>query len=153
LDFCVRFRSGLAETSLKQDYRVIKERIYVTGHSNGGGFIYLLWAAFGDQITAFTPSSAAALRLLNQLKPKPVLHITGENDPLAKFEWQKQTIDALRKLNKCDKGKPWEQDTHCTIYFSEISAPVLTYIHNRRRQVPPNETEIIVKFFKAYLLQ
>jgi len=30
--------------SLRQDYRVDNKRIFVTGHSNGGGFSYLLWA-------------------------------------------------------------------------------------------------------------
>jgi len=33
---------------LKRDYRVDGKRIYATGHSNGGGFTYLLWAARGD---------------------------------------------------------------------------------------------------------
>ncbi|MEI9893131.1 MAG: hypothetical protein WDN28_04275 [Chthoniobacter sp.] len=30
-------------TSLRQDYHVDDKRIFVTGHSNGGGFTYLLW--------------------------------------------------------------------------------------------------------------
>ncbi|MEI9864297.1 MAG: hypothetical protein WDN00_07025 [Limisphaerales bacterium] len=33
---------------LKQDYKVDAKRIYCTGHSNGGGFTYLLWLARGD---------------------------------------------------------------------------------------------------------
>src|SRR3954469_12549725 len=35
--------------SLRRDYRVDDKRIYATGHSNGGGFTYLLWAMRGDQ--------------------------------------------------------------------------------------------------------
>ena len=31
--------------TLKKDYKVDEKRIYATGHSNGGGFTYLLWAA------------------------------------------------------------------------------------------------------------
>ena len=50
----------------------------------------------------------AAPRLLTRLKPKPVVHVAGENDPLVKFSWQKQTMDAVRKLNQCGEGQPWE---------------------------------------------
>jgi polyhydroxybutyrate depolymerase len=32
---------------MKQDYRVDEQRIYATGHSKGGAFTYLLWAARG----------------------------------------------------------------------------------------------------------
>ncbi|MFY8056754.1 MAG: hypothetical protein ACOVRM_03375, partial [Planctomycetaceae bacterium] len=30
--------------SLRSEYRVDDRRIYATGHSNGGGFTYLLWS-------------------------------------------------------------------------------------------------------------
>ena len=39
--------------TLKKDYKVDEKRIYATGHSNGGGFTYLLWAARG---TCLPPS-------------------------------------------------------------------------------------------------
>ena len=51
-------------TTLKQEYRVDEKRLYATGHSNGGGFTYLLWAARGDQFAALAPSAAPAARNL-----------------------------------------------------------------------------------------
>ncbi|MCX7010405.1 MAG: dienelactone hydrolase family protein, partial [Kiritimatiellaeota bacterium] len=86
---------------LKKDYRLDTKRIFSTGHSNGGGFTYLLWAMRDEVFAAVAPSGAAAPTLLGQLKPKPVLHVAGEKDPLVKFEWQKATMDAVRKLNGC----------------------------------------------------
>ncbi len=80
--------------------------------------------------------------------PKPVLHVAGENDPLVKFAWQKLMIDALRKLNQCGEGKPWEQDKRCTIYESNVNAPVVTFIHPGTHQFPAAAPAIIVKFFK-----
>src|ERR1017187_5426682 len=65
--------------SIRKDYRVDDKRIYATGHSNGGGFTYLLWAARGEQFAAFAPSSAAAARNLGKLKPTPVMHVAGED--------------------------------------------------------------------------
>jgi polyhydroxybutyrate depolymerase len=132
--------------SLRQDHHVDNKRIFVTGHSNGGGFTYLLWANRGDQIAAVAPCAAAALTLFGQLKPKPVLHLAGENDPLVKFAWQQTTIDAVRKINQCGEGQPWGD--HCTLYPSKIGDPVVTYIHPGHHEVPPDAPAVIVKFFK-----
>ena len=46
--------------SLEHDYRVDEKRIYATGHSNGGGFTYLLWADRGGHFAAVAPCAATA---------------------------------------------------------------------------------------------
>lgn len=132
--------------SLRQDYKIDNKRIFVTGHSNGGGFSYLLWATRGEQITAIAPCAAAAIQILGKFKPKPVFHLAGESDPIVKFSWQKTTIDGVLKINQCGEGQPW--DEHCTLYPSKIGAPVVTYIHSGRHEVPPDAPAKIVKFFK-----
>ena len=133
---------------LKQDYRVDAHRIYSTGHSNGGGFTYLLWATRGDQFAAFAPSAAAAPTLLAQLKPKPVLHVAGENDPLVKYLWQQQTMTKLRELNQCADGQPGEQ--YVTTYPSKLGTPVVTVIHPGTHQFLASAPRTIVTFFKAH---
>jgi polyhydroxybutyrate depolymerase len=135
--------------SLKQDYQVDPKRIYATGHSNGGGFTYLLWAARGEVFAAVAPCAAAAkLEFKPRLKPKPVLHMAGENDPLVKFAWQQRTIDELRKINGCGEGQPWGE--HCTLYPSKGGTPVVTYIHSGGHLLPDDVPPVIVKFFKLY---
>ena len=42
----LHFFDAVLET-LKTKYKVDEQRVYATGHSNGGGFTYLLWAARG----------------------------------------------------------------------------------------------------------
>lgn len=86
----------------------------------------------------------------NKFTPKPVLHVAGENDEGVKFQWQKRMIDALRKLNQCGEGKPWETDKRCTLYPSEVGAPVGTYIYPGGHEYPGEASAIIVKFFKAH---
>jgi len=136
-------------TSLRQDYRVDDRRIYSTGHSNGGGFTYLLWAARPDVFAAMAPSSAAAARLMKDLKPKPVLHVAGEKDPLVKYEWQKATMVAIRKLNGCDdNGAVWEK--WCTLYPSKTGTPVVTFIHPGDHTFSQEAPPVIVKFFKEH---
>ncbi len=154
--------------TLKKDLKVDEKRIYATGHSNGGGFTYLLWAARGDVFAAVAPCATAALigdgalpgdlpaavarqaeasrRAMKNLKPKPVLHMAGESDPLVRFAWQKRTIDAVRKLDGCGNGKPWGEN--CTLYPSKTGTPVVTYIHSGGHQFPQDVPPIIVKFFK-----
>jgi len=133
---------------LKQDYRVDAKRIYATGHSNGGGFTYLLWLTRGDVFAAVAPSSAVA-RYVNQLKPKPVMHIAGEADTLVKFAWQEKMMKALRRLNGCEAdGEPWHK--LATIYPSTNGTPAVTLIHPGGHKFDPDAPELIVQFFKEH---
>lgn len=136
--------------NLKQDYKVDGKRIYSTGHSNGGGFTYLLWAARGDRFAAFAPSAAVGGRQLKLLKPKPVLHVAGESDPLVKYDWQKQMMESLRNLNECEDGQPWEKEKWCTLYPSKLGAPVVTCIHPGNHTFLKEAPRLIVKFFKEH---
>ncbi|CAN5403734.1 hypothetical protein BH09VER1_BH09VER1_09410 [soil metagenome] len=132
--------------SLRKDYMVDDKHIFVTGHSNGGAFTYLLWATRGDTLAAVAPTAAAALRLLDQLKPKPAFILGGENDPLVKFVWQQNTINAVLAIDQCGKGQPGAR--YCTNYSSPIDAPVTTYIHPGGHQFPAEAAPLIVKFFQ-----
>jgi polyhydroxybutyrate depolymerase len=135
--------------TLKTDYRVDARRIYATGHSNGGGFSYLLWAARGNVLAAIAPCAAAAKwEFRPMFKPKPVFHMAGENDPLVRFAWQRLTIDEVRKINGCGAGKPWGE--HCTLYPSPAGNPVVTYIHSGGHELPSDVPPVIVKFFKEH---
>ena len=161
--------------SLKKDFKVDTNRVYSTGHSNGGGFTYLLWAERADEFGAFAPSASIGVSLVqrdeklrNELlalrpdakkalekskngkpfTPKPVLHLAGEQDPLVKFQWQKMMMTALRRMNNSDEGKPWETDKRCTIYESKNGAPVVTYVHPGTHKFPDDGAAIIVKFFQ-----
>lgn len=137
---------------LKTDLRVDDRRIYSTGHSNGGGFTYLLWAERGDVFAAVAPSGSAALRTVSKLKPKPAMHIAGEKDPLVKYDWQKLTMTGLRKLNGCDAdGTAWGE--HTTFYASKTGTPVVTFIHPGGHEFPKAAPALIVKFFKQHPAQ
>jgi polyhydroxybutyrate depolymerase len=133
---------------VKQDYKVDEKRIYSTGHSNGGAFTYLLWETRPDVFAAFAPSGAATASAA-KLKPKPALHIAGQSDPLVKFEWQKATMDAVKKGNGCEEeGKLW--DKNCTFYPSKTGTPLVTLIHPGGHEFPATAPAEIVKFFKEY---
>jgi polyhydroxybutyrate depolymerase len=134
--------------SLKKDHGIDAKRVYATGHSNGGGFTYTLWAGRHDVFAAVAPSGSAAAWSAGKLKPKPVLHLAGEKDPLVKYEWQEKTIAAIKKLNGVDaEGKP--AGKHCTEYGSKDGPVVVTYIHPGGHEFPAGAAARIVEFFKG----
>jgi polyhydroxybutyrate depolymerase len=133
---------------LKNDYNVDKQRIYCTGHSNGGGFTYLLWLARPDVFAAVAPSAAAA-KYAHQLIAKPVMIMGGQEDPLVKFEWQELTMQVVRTVNGCSaKGVPWEKQ--CMIYPSAGGTPVVMFTYPGGHQFNPASPALIVKFFKEH---
>lgn len=135
--------------SLTTDYKVDKKRIYATGHSNGGSFTYLLWAMRNDDLAAVAPSAAVAFRFNDQLKPKPIMHIMGENDQLVKTAWQKKQIDWLFTLNKCStQAQPYSKSA--LLYPSSINMPVVVYTHPGAHTYPAEADTAVVKFFKEH---
>ncbi|MBL9201438.1 MAG: hypothetical protein JNL39_13090 [Opitutaceae bacterium] len=135
--------------SLRADFRVDDKRIYSTGHSNGGGFTYLLWAVRGDLFAAMAPSSATASRRSPPLKPKPALHVAGRKDELVKFAWQEQMIATVKRVNQCAAaGEPWEKIA--TKFASPLGAPLVTYVHPGGHTFSPEAPPLIVAFFRQH---
>ena len=134
--------------SLRADYKVDDRRVYSTGHSNGGGFTYLLWAERGDVFAAMAPSGSAANRVQSKLKPKPMLHVAGDNDPLVKYQWQTTMIEHVKKLNECGDSKPWEKTA--TIFESSTGNPVVTFVTSQGHKFPAEAPPLIVTFFKQH---
>lgn len=140
-------------SSLKSEYKVDSRRIYSTGHSNGGGFTYLLWNQRGDVFAALAPSSSAAGRRGLEFKPVPILHVAGTADPLVKYEWQKRMIELVKQVNGCEaKGEPWQNagKLEGTIYFSKTQTPLVTLIHPGGHEYLPETPKLIVNFFKQH---
>ena len=135
---------------LRRNYRVDDRRLYSTGHSNGGGFTYLLWAERGEQFAAFAPSGSAAIRLRGKLPPRPLFHVAGSNDPLVKFAWQQLTIETVKRLNGCTEGKP--DGPQMTRYDSQRGTPVVTWISNGGHKFPVESVPAAVSFLKQHQL-
>ena len=60
----------------KKEYPVDDKRVFCTGHSNGGGFTYLLWQQRGEAFAAVAPCAAAG-KNVKDVKAKPCLHVHG----------------------------------------------------------------------------
>lgn len=124
-------------------------RVYVTGHSNGGGFSYTLAALRGDRLAAIAPSAASfSASEVQDVDPIPIMHIGGRQDPLVKWAWQEASIVAARRINGCvDVAEPFG-DGGAMIYASPTGTPVAVFVtdgdHSFERRAVPS----IVAFFK-----
>lgn len=142
--------------TMKRDYKIDEHRIYSTGHSNGGHFTYLLWAARPGTFAAVAPSAAAgAMRFRDKLTPCPCLHFAGRDDPLVRFAWQESCMATIRDVNGCsDKpvawGKPAPGSDDCLLYPSTKAAPFVSCIYDGGHNYHAAAPALIVKFFQEH---
>jgi len=142
--------------TLRAERKVDDRRIYATGHSNGAGFTYLLWARLGSELAAIAPSSApggAALKGAEKLTPIPILHLAGKSDPIVPLASQLRTIERIQREYKLDaEGKPWASSGPITgtIHRGEAGPPLVTLIHPGGHQLPSEFAELAVRFFKEH---
>ncbi len=134
-------------THLRKDYKVDDNKIYCTGHSNGGGFTYTLWQTRGDVFAAVAPCASVVVKL--DAIPKPCIHFAGEKDPLVKIEWQKKTIESVKEINGCNSaGEEWAK--YCILFPSSKNTPLVACIHPGTHQFPDFAPELMVKFFQIH---
>ncbi len=124
------------------------DRIYVTGHSNGGGFTYLLWSARGEQLAAVAPSSAYS-RVGRGRPPLPAMHVAQRNDPLVKFDRQELTIADIKTINGCDASGAQVGESG-NLYGSSIGTPVLVWVTNGTHKFDATSVEPMMDFFRSH---
>jgi polyhydroxybutyrate depolymerase len=129
---------------LQRKFEISPNRTFAMGHSNGGRFSYVLWAARADKFAAFGPSASPATGL--QIKAKPAFIIAGETDQIVPFARQKQTIDRVAQLNGTSASKKTGTG-HLTIYDSKV--PLQTWIYPGDHKFESAAVPHMITFFKS----
>lgn len=136
----------------KQKYKIDDKRIYVCGHSNGGGMTYALWSARSSVIAAFAPSAAVFGFKARNAAPKPALLIIGEGDDIVPTANQERNAEVVLRLNECRQtGK--ETGRGIKLYDCKAGADTAVYTHSGGHRMPDDAGEMMVKFFKQHKLR
>ncbi len=135
-------------STLHREYKIDSKRVYAAGFSNGAGFTFLLWALYGDRFAAVATCAMKVdkVRVLPRFKPKPFMHVAGKKDDHIAFDAQVDTVDQIRKLNRCGDGHAWHK--HGTLYNSKTATPVVFVVHPHGHIIPPEARSLVVTFFK-----
>lgn len=144
----IRFFDVLLEF-IEKNYSVDADNIFATGHSNGGGFTYALWAFRGDKFKGFAPSAAGTRRLGENAKkrmPKPVLIIGGSEDDVVRIEGIRREIEKVKQLNGCTEQSKFLKTA--TLYRGKGGADVAVVIHPSGHQFQSALVPEVVAFFK-----
>ncbi len=145
----LRFFDSLL-TKLRAEGRVDEQRIFCSGHSNGGAFTYLLWATHPGLFAAIGPSASgfAGTKGIdrNAWKPTPILHVVGTEDPIVNPEGQERSIAFMRTLNGCEEPK--DRPLGLIESTSTKGAPVVVYRYQGGHSFPKDAPEKIITFFK-----
>jgi polyhydroxybutyrate depolymerase len=138
--------------TIKQRFAVDDKRVYATGFSNGAIFSLLLWAERGKELAGIGVCAGVLLPTVHPTTPRPLIHIAGERDPIAKYSLQLATMKQERQINACSEdGHPL--GFGATLYPSTKHAPVETVIHRAGHVYPPNASLWMVEFFKGHAAQ
>ena len=127
------------------------ERVFSTGHSNGGGFTYTLLMERGERLAAIAPSASASSRHRGRPIPRmPIMHFAGRNDGLVKMSWQQRTIDEIRRQFRCAPPRRWGDHPDCRIHPSGTDAFLVTCIHDDGHRLFEDTGELVTRFFREH---
>ncbi len=75
------------------------KKVYVMGHSNGGGFVYNLWRNRSDKMAGVAPSAAAGARPPFEVRPKAAFLMMGQKDSIVSYESQVSSLTNVLRVN------------------------------------------------------
>lgn len=134
---------------LQRELRVDPHRIHATGHSNGGGFVYLLASTRGVQFASFAPSAAGAAALRAEpTPPRPILHLAGRRDNVVPFANQQRTIDRLVTARNAGATEDWPEVPGVQRHPSSRGGDIAVLLHDGDHRFPAAGPAAIAAFFQ-----
>lgn len=125
------------------------KRVFVTGHSNGGGFTYLLGTQRGDKLRAVAPSSAGPSQRAKEFPSIPVMHLMGEKDVIVPLANQERMVAALRERFGYVETEGTAKGM-ITAYEREGAPNLHVFRHPGGHSLPVSAYPAIVEFFKRF---
>ncbi|MEM6687949.1 MAG: esterase [Planctomycetota bacterium] len=132
---------------VKKEHEIDVNRIFATGHSNGGGMTGLLWATRRDALAAVA-ISAGGIGEPWKLKPLPVMHLIGNQDPIVKPSNQRRNIGIYKLINQSQKDSLTVEGVG-EKFESPIGCDVVVFEHSGGHKFLDDAPQRITGFFKT----
>lgn len=142
--------------TVSRAFAVDSKRIYVMGHSNGGGMTYALWSVRGDKIAAVSVSCSSSRTegyLPDMRRPMPVFFVIATDDQLVDYAKYKTYIDFI--VDKQTTGTPQIIAPGKSLYPARGNggADVVVDIYEATHKIDKQAMPLIADFFKRHTLR
>ena len=90
--------------AVKAEYQIDDTRVYMSGFSLGGAFVYHVANKAANKFAAFAPISGYNIVTANTAtdRPVPIIHVHGTNDNIMLYSGIKDYIKAWAQAQNCD---------------------------------------------------
>jgi poly(3-hydroxybutyrate) depolymerase len=120
---------------VRKDYSIDPDRVYLMGHSMGGGGTVYLAAKYPDVWAALAPLAPALLRPLGDIekfKHIPVILVQGDQDKLCPVESARRWVNQMKKLQMTCEYHEIEGGDHVTVAWRKM--PEIFEFFNKHRR-------------------
>jgi poly(3-hydroxybutyrate) depolymerase len=120
---------------VRREYTVDPDRIYLTGHSMGGGGTWHLAVKYPDLWAALAPIAPAPVvpaTSAEKIKHLPVILVQGDNDPLVRVEWVRPWAEQMKKLGMTHEYIEVAGGDHITVAFTNLPR-IFAFFEKHRR--------------------
>lgn len=141
-------------TELKQRYPIDQDRIYATGFSNGGQFVFLLMAQRPAVFAGFAPvGTTAAPAVLDSLAvPRPVMYIIGKKEIANRLEQAQETVEAISSNNHSTRKQHAWAEGYLSYEPAAGGEAFIFNLHKGAHVWPWSASKQIVRFFQEHSL-
>ena len=133
---------NVLQLTLKQ-LNIDKDRIYLMGHSMGGGGTWHLGLKHPDLWAALAPISPAIYRPPNELekiKHIPVIVVHGAKDRLVRVEGVRKWVDKMKQLEMTHKYIEDEDGGHIFVAFENLPN-IFEFFNKHRRNAAAQKSD------------
>ncbi|HXH59944.1 MAG TPA: hypothetical protein VNI20_01155 [Fimbriimonadaceae bacterium] len=131
----------------KKEFGATPSRTFVTGHSNGSLFTWVVQAERGDKFAGFAGACAPGGLWFRNAPVKPMFVLAGKDDQLVPFRSMELFTRFAVRRNDC--GDPTVRDDGTQVYSG--TAPLWVWDYDGGHRPPSDAGARVVEFFKSLM--
>lgn len=133
--------------SIKRNYSIDTNRVYIAGHSNGARFVNVLWVERPETIAAICSVAAQGGMMIRNAKPISIWVSMGKKDPIVPYKNQKLSIPIIKK-NLGIESSGVKTNGEITNYTGIKGTELVVQERDAGHDFPTTSIPEIVAFFK-----